>query len=281
MIYVSSSCVKNEFIWQSVETLAKNGFKNIELSGGTERDSRYTKHLHDLKEKFNLNYRCHNYFPPPEEHFVMNLASDSDEISSKTINIINESVKLSKIYGATEYGFHAGFLTDISTSEIGKSVQGRDLFDRKEANNRFIERLKNIDGLQDIKLYVENNVVSRNNYANFGNQNCFLLTSYEDVEAMKSKLDFNLLLDIGHLYVSCNTLGKNFDQEFNLLSELTDYIHVSDNNGISDENKRLKKGSKIHHALLASNLKDKTFTLEINNDIKGLTDSYDILMELI
>ena len=97
----------------------------------------------------------------------------------------------------------------------------------------------------------------------------------------KSKLDFNLLLDIGHLYVSCNTLGKNFDQEFNLLSELTDYIHVSDNNGISDENKRLKKGSKIHHALLASNLKDKTFTLEINNDIKGLTDSYDILMELI
>ena len=70
MIYVSSSCVKNQFIWQSVETLAKNGFKNIELSGGTERDSRYIKHLHDLKEKFKLNYRCHNYFPPPEEHFV-------------------------------------------------------------------------------------------------------------------------------------------------------------------------------------------------------------------
>ncbi|URQ69309.1 sugar phosphate isomerase/epimerase [SAR86 cluster bacterium] len=281
MIYVSSSCVKNQFIWQSVETLAKNGFKNIELSGGTERDSRYIKHLHDLKEKFNLNYRCHNYFPPPEEHFVMNLASDSDEIYSKTINIINESIKLSKIFGATEYGFHAGFLIDISTSEIGKSVMGRDLFDRKEANNRFIERFKNIDVQDGIRLYIENNVVSMNNYSNFGNQNCFLLTSYEDVEAMKSKLDFNLLLDIGHLYVSCNTLGKDFDQEFNLLSQLTDYIHISDNNGVSDENKRLKKGSKIHNALLASNLKDKTFTLEINNDIEGLTDSYNILMELL
>ena len=121
MIYVSSSCVKNEFIWQSVETLAKNGFKNIELSGGTERDSRYTKHLHDLKEKFNLNYRCHNYFPPPEEHFVMNLASDSDEISSKTINIINESIKLSKILSVFMKGISSVvtlLLNYFSTSQI-------------------------------------------------------------------------------------------------------------------------------------------------------------------
>ena len=36
MIYISTSCVKNIKIKDSVEELANNGFKNIELSGGTE-----------------------------------------------------------------------------------------------------------------------------------------------------------------------------------------------------------------------------------------------------
>ena len=36
MIYISSACVKNTKIKSSVEKLAANGFRNIELSGGTE-----------------------------------------------------------------------------------------------------------------------------------------------------------------------------------------------------------------------------------------------------
>ena len=36
MIYVSSSCIKANYIHQSVEMLVSFGFKNIELSGGTQ-----------------------------------------------------------------------------------------------------------------------------------------------------------------------------------------------------------------------------------------------------
>ena len=79
MIYISSSCVKNTKIKDSVEELATNGFKNIELSGGTEYYDNFENDLLELKDKYNLNYRCHNYFPPPKKHFVLNLASPNNE----------------------------------------------------------------------------------------------------------------------------------------------------------------------------------------------------------
>ena len=54
MIYVSSSCVKAKRISESVFVLAKKGFKNIELSGGTKPYKELTKDLFDLKKKFDL-----------------------------------------------------------------------------------------------------------------------------------------------------------------------------------------------------------------------------------
>ena len=51
MIYISSSCVKNTKIKDSVEELATNGFKNIELSGGTEYYDNFENDLLKLKDK--------------------------------------------------------------------------------------------------------------------------------------------------------------------------------------------------------------------------------------
>ena len=70
MIYISTSCVKHRKIKDSVEELALNGFKNIELSGGTEYYENFERDLIELKGEYNLNYRCHNYFPPPKKPFV-------------------------------------------------------------------------------------------------------------------------------------------------------------------------------------------------------------------
>ena len=60
MIYISTSCVKNNKIRGSVEELAMNGFQNIELSGGTEYYENFENDLFELKDKYRLNYRCHN-----------------------------------------------------------------------------------------------------------------------------------------------------------------------------------------------------------------------------
>ena len=282
MIYVSSACVRNNFIWESVEELAIAGFKNIELSGGTKRSDHTIENLLDVQDKYNLCYRCHNYFPPPEDDFVMNLASKSDEIYNKTTKLISEAINYSTLFGSDKYAFHAGFLTDITIKEIGKRVNGRPLDDKNQSLDRFVSRVQNIiNNSKDIKLYIENNVISNNNFINFQNQNPFLLTSYIDFIQLKEVLDFNLLLDVGHLYVSSTTLDTDFQSEFSALIELTDYVHISDNNGLADENKGLKIGSDIHTALLNSSLENKTFTLEVNDGLVALEHTYNIVENLI
>ena len=54
MIYVSSSCVKADTIQKSVLTLVHEGFRNIELSGGTKYYDNFANDLLVVKEKFDL-----------------------------------------------------------------------------------------------------------------------------------------------------------------------------------------------------------------------------------
>ncbi len=97
MIYISSSCVKRSRISESVEILAENGFLNIELSGGTEYYHGITDDLLRLKKKYSLNYLLHNYFPPPSEHFTLNLASAHEDVVSNSFSLINTAVELSRL----------------------------------------------------------------------------------------------------------------------------------------------------------------------------------------
>ena len=65
MIYISTSCVKNNSIKKSIKQIVDFGYTNIELSGGTDYYPEIVDDLVSLKDKYNLNFICHNYFPPP------------------------------------------------------------------------------------------------------------------------------------------------------------------------------------------------------------------------
>ena len=122
MIYVSSSCSKQKKIGAAIRELAEHGFQDIELSGGTDYYEDYEDDIFDLKEKYNLNFLVHNYFPPPKEDFVLNLASLDDAIFERSFAHLCKAIQLSCLLGADKFGFHAGFYTDISVDEIGKAV---------------------------------------------------------------------------------------------------------------------------------------------------------------
>jgi sugar phosphate isomerase/epimerase len=282
MIYISSSCVKHNKIKDSIQDLVDNGFKNIEFSGGTEYYDGFEDDLLELKEQYNLNYVCHNYFPPPNEHFVLNLASLNNEIYEKTFNHLVKSVELSKKLGAKKFGFHAGFFIDIKVSEIGKRISKDSLFDKQKAIQRFCGGFKELQILAgDVRLYVENNVFSSTNYETYNGDNIFMLTSSNEYDELKNKIDFNLLLDVAHLKVSSKTLRLNFEDEFKKMITISDYVHISDNDALHDLNHKLQRDSSLVDLIKHQNLQNKDFTLEIYDDMDAIKDAYNILQEVI
>ena len=55
--------------------------------------------------------------------------------------------------------------------------------------------------------------------------NPLLLTDVQSYKELK-KFNFNLLLDLAHLKVSCRSLNLDFIQQANYLINETDYIHL-------------------------------------------------------
>jgi len=278
VIYVSSACTKHKKIKDSVKDLVNNGFQNIELSGGTEIYKNLENDLLKLQDQYQLNYLCHNYFPPPVEHFVLNLASLNDEVFHKSYEHVKSSIDFSKKLGAKRFAFHAGFFIDIQPNEIGKKITKSTLFDKDRAMKRFVEaymRLKDYAG--DLKLYIENNVFSHSNYQNFNGENLFMLTNYNDYMELKDKLDFNFLLDVAHLKVSSKTLGLDFLSQLNSLFNVTDYVHVSDNDNLHDNNEPISIDSEFLDVFSQAYSSSRVYTLEVYSSIEKIKESHKIL----
>lgn len=281
MIYVSTACVRHKNIKDSVLELVNNGFFNIELSGGTNYYKSFEDDLVGLKETYNINFRCHNYFPPPVQPFVLNLASLENGIFDKSVQHCLAAIRLSKKLEARKIGFHAGFFINIGCDEIGKQVNKKSVFDRDKAIERFCSGFNLLKNEADgISLYIENNVFSAANRARYQSDNIFMLTSYADFLELKSQIDFNLLLDVAHLKVSAKTLGFDFTEELLNMMQASDYIHISDNDGLSDLNHEVVRESEMYVLLKQCDTQEKDFTLEIYGGMDKIKNTYAVIREI-
>ena len=280
MIYVSSSCVRAKRIGEAVKSLAEAGFRSIELSGGTDYYPEFETDLLELKEVYNLSYLCHNYFPPPKEPLVVNLASLNDIIYEKSLQHLQENIRLSEKLGADRVSFHAGFFVDISSAEIGRGLSMSAISDRDSALTRFCQGYLEVERLSSLPVYIENNVYSWSNQKIFGSKCPFMLTSYEDFIEFKERLDFHFLLDLGHLQVSCHSLGLDFTEQLSRLIPFADYLHLSDNDTLEDRHKRISRQGKLFKALQGLDVKNKVISLEICEGLEGLKESYDLVKNL-
>ena len=282
MIYVSSCCSKQKRIGSAIRELAEHNFRNIELSGGTEYYEGYEYDIFDLKEKYNLTYLIHNYFPPPKENFVLNLASLDDAIFEKSIEQLRKAIRFADQLGMDRFGFHAGFYVDISSDEIGKAIPAYNLWDKKQSYERFCTGFNLIKNeSKNVDIYIENNVYSKTNFDTYGPQNPFMLTTPAEYRKLQQYIDFKLLLDVAHLYVSSHTLKFDFESHLDQLIMETDYIHVSDNDGYHDQNENFAYDSKLLKKMAKKHLKDKTITLEIYNELSSLKESFDRITALV
>ena len=81
--------------------------------------------------------------------------------------------------------------------------------------------------------------------------------------------------------VSCNVLKKDFNYQLTTINELTDYIHISDNDGLYDTNQHLEEGSELYMALNNINLAGKVITLEVYNGLDKVRETYENVQKLI
>jgi len=219
------------------ERYLRKGIKNIELSGGAHS---LTLVQDLLKIKNKANFRIHNYFPPPKNPFVLNLASVDQEISNLSLNHVYNSIELCSQLGSKYYSFHAGFLCDLNISELGRKISKRKLISRDKGIDIFLKNLESISKKAkefDVNIMVENNVLSKNNLNQFG-QNPLLMCDHEESKLImeNSPDNINLLVDVAHLKVSSSSLQFNPQHMFKSCDQFIRGYHLSDNNGLSDTN---------------------------------------------
>jgi sugar phosphate isomerase/epimerase len=255
--------------------MVDQGIRNIELSGGTNYYEGFEKDLLRLQDKHDINYLVHNYFPPPNEHFVLNLASLDDSIVQKSLDLCQKAINLSRLLGSNKYAVHAGFLIDIPLRNIGSSIPEIPRSNRQAAIERLSlswQRLQEMSGGTP-ELYIENNVLSSTNYVNFRQENPFLFTNYDGYLELRERIEFKPLIDLAHLRVSSKTLGLDFLDELRKHFLLTNYFHVSENDGNHDQNRPLYENGLITQTFREHNFDNTIITLEIYGSISEIVNS--------
>jgi len=284
MIYVSSTCSNKTNIRDAILDLVENGFKFIELSGGTKFYPNYLEDLGELRDKYNLMYRLHNYFPPPEKSFVLNLASNNELVLEQSREMIKYAIDISAQFESREYGIHAGFRISPKVEELGKKILGRTILPYADSLKKFIEefaKLAKYAESRNVNLLLENNVFSAANRQSFEGENPFFLTNSAEYFEMRNKVSFALLLDIAHLKVSCQSQSLDFTQELHTLIAESNYIHISENDGLSDSNNEFSIRSSFVQILKESSLKNKSFTIEVYDGLESVRRCHSLLETLL
>ena len=280
MIYVSSAAIRRESLTLAVKELAEHGLLNIELTAGNALSENWLEELLELKAKYKLNYLCHNYFPVPKNPFVLNLASLDETTHTNSVQLAKRAIEVSKQLGGTKYAIHAGFRIDIPVSQIGKKIEKIDFYNEEKCWQKFTETVNALYAETDgVELFIENNVLSKPNFESYEGVNPFYVTDENSWNSLKSAVPkSNLLLDVAHLKVSCNTLGLDFEKQLSSMAVQTNYIHLSDNDGLTDSNLPITENTMWLEQLKELNLSDNiVYTLEIYSKVNQILEVRDLV----
>lgn len=281
MIYISTGGFYDLTAKEAVAYLNQEDIHFIELSGG-----RYDNSFLQWITQYGIcrnNFAIHNYFPPPKVPFVLNIASLDSNIIERSMHHIKGSIELASRIGSDYYSIHAGYLVDPKVDELGKRIKERIINRRDHAMDVFLSNLKYLSDFAcsaGVKLLVENNVISEGNFNAFG-MDPLLMTHPEECRYVWENTPDNiaLLVDVGHLNVSANTLGFDRVKALDNLKRMTQGYHLSENNGKEDENLSVSQDSWFWSAL------DKGvdyISIEVyNQNAKSLRSQLGLVRELM
>ena len=262
-VYCSTGGFKNLTFVDTVQQFLSENIYQIELSSGKPINN-VAVELSKIESETDL--MLHNYFPPPLEPFVLNLASSNNEIYEKSINFFKESINLSALVHSKYYAIHSGFLVDPNVSQLGNTIAADNIVNREIGMFNFkngVSFLADYAESVGVKLLVENNVINKESYA-VNNENILLLCDPYEISTFIAEMNgrVGLLLDVAHLKVSSRTLGFNLISGVEELNSYTVGYHASENKGLRDDHEIFDENAWFFPYIDVS----KSFlTLELNN----------------
>jgi sugar phosphate isomerase/epimerase len=232
---------------------------------------------------------AHNYFPPPAEPFVLNLAATDAGIRAASHALCRTGIDLNAALGAPFYSVHAGFAMNLRADQLGQPEQQAALaapqrIDRGVAEQAFRESVREISAYakaRGVRLLLENNVITQTQVA-AGRGDSLLLTMPSECRTFFDELvdpNVGLLLDVAHARVSAGALRFEAAEFFALGAHLQ-ALHLSDNDGLRDNNQPF-----AHDAWFAPHLaavRDLPMVIEVYRlDAAGRARQIEILRSLL
>lgn len=265
-IYVSTSCIKGQFssINELLQKYVDASINFIELgfvSGCKSFD------INPVFVNNNTRFFVHNYFPPPEKPFVLNLASKNDVLLGLSMNLCKQAIELCSTLGAPYYSVHAGFRSNISPDSLGEKIEYEEVVPYKIAFQTLVESLRTLAAYakkRNVSLIIEPNVLSEFNLRMGRNEIALICESEEILNLMKilGSDNIGILLDTGHLNVTAKTLGFNRIQFVRDIAPYIRAMHLHDNNGFWDAHEPVKPGSWVFDVLSIHELTGLPITVE-------------------
>ena len=275
--YLSSSCFKNSSVEQAIENCILLNVKHIEMSAPHKYQN--TNELSKIFKKYlekGIEFNIHNYFPPQKKNFVLNIASDKDQVKESCKNLISSTLDLCKISNSKVYAIHAGYLSNASSIKNGMfEFENKGLSYEKAIINsaKFLNEISEKFSRTKTKLAVENLFPASSKKLSLF---CNLVEIKELMERLPDSI--GLLLDLGHLNITSRIESfdkfKFLEQYIKLYGDRIFEIHMSENNGLKDEHLPVIEGSWQLEALkLIKDFKTKSkneviICLESRNAIK-------------
>ena len=231
--YISTTFLPDKSnILDYLETFKINNITNIELGSNHIFDEKIFEY--DFSE---FDILVHNHFPPSVDGLLVNIASNDEQIRTKSIRHIYNSILFSKKNNSKLYTFHPGFNEDPIS--VNKNLKNYDFIwkSKKIENNNEYIFFKSLEKI--ISFAKKNNQkIALETEGSINHSDKLLMQNLVDINNFKknfSSEDIKINLNIGHLNLAQKKFKFSYDDFFN---ELRDYIvafEISHNYGLNDD----------------------------------------------
>ncbi len=267
-VFVSTTFLPDDTpVGEAIATCLAHGLRALELG---------SNHAHEpdpvaAVERLGLRCLVHNYFPPPVESFVVNLASLDDDVCRRSREHVARSLEYCRRIGALLYTVHPGFLSDPKGPSRGTgnydflfegAAAGADAYERAYA--RMLDSLAwAVDVAArvgvPIAIETEGSVAQRDR---------LLLQRPEEFERLCARFPPGALginLNIGHLRLASEAFGFSPALLVDVLAEHIVAMELSHNDGVTDDHRPLEPGAWYWDVIADGRFADTFRILEFRN----------------